>query len=91
MMRGAPPPPNHPSHTHKGKGLLMQGDGRAAKSGNALRRPLHVNIHFLAALTKKKKKKAARINMHEGLKEADAGRVTTPGLSRCMLIKHSSA
>lgn len=61
------------------------------KSGNALRRPLHVNIHFLAALTKKKKKKAARINMHEGLKEADAGRVTTPGLSRCMLIKHSSA
>lgn len=34
----------------------MQGDGRAEKSGNALRRPLHVNIHFLAALTKKKKK-----------------------------------
>lgn len=35
----------------------MQGDGRVErKSGNALRRPLHVNIHFLAALTKKKKK-----------------------------------
>lgn len=44
---------------------------------------------FISCSTDKKKR--GRINMHEGLKQADEGRVRTPGLSRCMLIKHSSA
>lgn len=70
---------------------MMRRDGRAAESGNALFRRLHANIHFLQRCQKKTKKKTGRINMHEGLKEADEGRVRTPGLSRCMLIKHSSA
>lgn len=74
-----PPSPNHPSPHTKGRASWCEMAVRA-KSGNALRCPLHVNIHFPSALTK---------IMHEALKEADAGRVTTPGLSHCMLIRYS--
>lgn len=81
-MMNAPSLSQPSIYPHKGKGLPMQGDGHADKIRE--RRLLPVNIHFPSAFTKKK---AARINMHEQLKEAG---VTTPGLSHCMLIKHSS-
>lgn len=67
-------------YPHKGKGLPMQGDGHADK----------IVAFFMSisiSLQHSQKEKAARINMHEELKEAG---VKTLGLSHCMLIKHSS-
>lgn len=74
------------SHTEKGKAFWCK--EMAVWQNRAMLSFVTFMSIFISCSTEKK---VVRINMHEGLKEADEGRVRTPGLSHCMLIKHSSA